>query len=261
MTRSVSAVTTAITEWHNVEAKALREEPLSRPAVLRGVVCDWPVVQHALGGPSAVCDYLKQFDKKSIDPGGKRVSVLVISPEADGLVSWSDDGNSFTFTHKQMGLSAFLNHLLAGGENIAMQGIPISECLPGLSHHNMPPLLQDTVPPRIWMGNHITVPAHYDKAHNIAACVSGRRRFTLFPPKQAKNLYVKLDNTPAGAPTSIASRTNPDLDKYPKYRDALTASTSTELEPGDAIYIPAGWWHQVESIGDLNILINYWWTP
>ena len=33
-----------------------------------------------------------------------------------------------------------------------------------------------------------------------------------------------------------------------------------DLEPGDAIYIPALWWHAVQATGELNVLVNYWWN-
>lgn len=30
------------------------------------------------------------------------------------------------------------------------------------------------------------------------------------------------------------------------------------LKPGECLFIPKGWWHQVYSFGALNIAINYW---
>jgi len=51
---------------------------------------------------------------------------------------------------------------------------------------------------------------------------------------------------------------NPDYAAYPKFREALKTAQVVELEPGDAILIPSMWWHHVESLDDMNILINYW---
>ena len=36
-----------------------------------------------------------------------------------------------------------------------------------------------------------------------------------------------------------------------------------ELEPGDALFIPSMWWHEVEALAPFNLLVNYWWrtTP
>ena len=72
-----------------------------------------------------------------------------------------------------------------------------------------------------------------------------------------------IDFTPAGQSISLVDFANPDYEAYPKFREALKAAQVVELEPGDAILIPSMWWHHVESLDDMNILINYWWrnTP
>jgi len=113
------------------------------------------------------------------------------------------------------------------------------------------------------MGNQSLVQPHVDESDNIAVVVAGKRRFTLFPPEQIENLYLgPLDVTPAGQSISLVPLQNPDLEKYPRYREALAQARVVELEPGDAIYIPSLWWHGVEALADFNLLLNFWWrTP
>ena len=105
----------------------------------------------------------------------------------------------------------------------------------------------------------MTVPAHYDVAQNLACCVTGKRRFTLFPPDQIDNLYIgPLDKAPGGQPISLTTTKNFDDTQFPKFKDALKTAWVVDLEPGDALILPSMWWHQVEGLGTLNILFNYW---
>ena len=173
---------------------------------------------------------------------------------------------SLNFERKEEPFRAALDRLLAHLEDdeppaIAVQAAAAPDYLPGFAHQNENPLLDAAVAPRLWIGNATTVATHFDPLENIACVAAGRRRFTLFPPDQASNLYIgPFEMTPAGAPVSMVSVPVPDFDRYPRFRDALTSACVAELEPGDAIYIPYLWWHHVESLGRFNLLVNYWWN-
>ena len=122
------------------------------------------------------------------------------------------------------------------------------------------PLLPTEVAPRLWVGNGASVAPHYDLAHNIAVCVHGRRRFTLFPPDQLRNLYVgPIEHTIAGQPASLVDLDAPDLARFPRFADAMAHAQFADLAPGDALYVPPLWWHGVRSWGPLGVLVNYWW--
>jgi Cupin-like domain len=74
------------------------------------------------------------------------------------------------------------------------------------------------------------------------------------------NLYVgPLDYAPTGAPMSLVQLHAADFGRFPRFRQALAAAVCAELAPGDAIFIPALWWHHVASLEPVNALVNYWW--
>src|SRR3546814_14738287 len=52
----------------------------------------------------------------------------------------------------------------------------------------------------------------------------------------------------------------PDLDRYPRFAEAWSHASEATPEPGDALYLPHMWWHGVESLEPVSILLNYWWT-
>lgn len=248
-------------EWHGVDARMLAQVifPRNRPAILRGFVRHWPAVQHGLRSPESVCRYLMSFDN------GNPVDALMLPPEAGGRLFYSDDMQGFNYLRNRVPVSAVISQLARYSRfpvspAVAVQSALIADCLPGFSAENALLALDVSVLPRIWLGNRIITPAHFDQSDNIACVVAGRRRFTLFPPDQVANLYIgPLDHAPTPTPISLVDFKAPDLDRFPRFRDALAAAEIADLAPGDAIYIPTLWWHHVESLDALNILVNYWW--
>ena len=251
-----------IPEWRDPDERTSRDEILShyRPAVLRGLVREWPAVKAGLASPADLGSRLASFDS------GSPVDAILMPPEARGRIAYNDAMDGFNFVRNRLPVSAILQQLSRYASfpeppSVAVQSALIANCLPGFAAENRLPLLDSAVAARIWIGNRVTVPAHFDESENIACVVAGRRRFTLFPPEQVANLYVgPLDFAPTGAAMSIAPFSPPDFETFPKTRDALAAAWVADLGPGDAIYIPTLWWHHVESLDPtLNVLVNYWW--
>lgn len=107
-----------------------------------------------------------------------------------------------------------------------------------------------------WFGSADTVtPLHYDIVYNLTAQVCGRKRFTLLAPDQLPLLYP----FPALSRFSNFSRVHiekPDFLEFPKFQRA--SPLEIILEPGEMLYIPPFWWHQVRSL-DMAISLTFWW--
>lgn len=249
-------------EYHGVDAVRFREEilPAGKPAILKDLVADWPAVAAGRQSDEMMVTYLGALDS------GAPVTVLSASADIEGRFFYSQDLNGLNFERDEMPLARALAALLelrpvARPPAIAVQSTPTPSALPGFAESNRLTLVDPKIAPRIWIGNAITTATHFDMSHNIACAVAGRRRFTLFPPDQLKNLYLgPFDFTPAGAPVSLVNVAKPDLDLYPHFPAALAAAQVAELEPGDALYIPYCWFHNVESLDPFTVLINYWWN-
>jgi oxalate decarboxylase/phosphoglucose isomerase-like protein (cupin superfamily) len=250
-----------IAEWTDVTEEVFRNQIATQyqPAVLRGLVKRWPVVQQAQESDLAVCRYLAEMD------AGTLVDVIMTPPETQGRVFYNTELTGFNYVRNQLPLTQVMEQVLRyavfpNPPAVAVQSALLSKCAPAFEAAHGMPLLPATVHPRIWLGNCITTPAHIDESNNIACVVAGKRRFTLFPPEEISNLYLgPLDYTPTGSPISMVDFAQPDFERFPNFRHALAAAQVAELEPGDAIYIPSLWWHHVQSLAKVNVLVNYWW--
>lgn len=236
-----------------------------RPAILRGIARDVPLVAAGLESAGAAIAWLKQFD------GGRPVTAYVGDPVAGGRFGYTDDCTALDFARERGSLSGYLDQLLAGLDDpdaptIYLGSTDIDLYLPGLRAQAAlpfgdPQLVEHPPLVSIWIGNRTTASAHFDMSNNIAVTLVGRRRFTLFPPDQVANLYPgPFDLTPAGQVVSMVDFDAPDLARHPRFAEAVAAAEVAEMEPGDALIYPALWWHQVEALDPFNAMINYWWN-
>jgi hypothetical protein len=230
------------------------------PVVVRGLIGDWPVVAVARDGPEAVNAYLKTLYN------GTPVGVIRGDPAIRGRFFYRQDMSGVNFGRDSAPFGVAMELLLnemrsADPASIYIQSLPMAQFFPRFMELHHVAALGHAIAPRIWIGNALTVQTHFDMLKNVACLVTGRRRFTLFPPDQLPNLYIgPLDLTPSGVPVSMVRLDAPDFAKYPRFRAALAQARVAELAPGDGIYIPFAWWHHVESLAPFNILVNYWWS-
>ena len=251
----------AIPEYSTMSPQQFFEEiaPNQKPIVIRGFAKSWPLVACAQKKPSDFVAYLNKFYT------GKKTKMVVAPPSANKRFYYNDDMTDINYFSGEERLDLFLARLLELIDRdiypaISLQGTPVNEILPGLINENRSEFFPE-VEPRLWVGNEGIVNTHYDGSDNVACVVAGRRLFTLFPPEQTCHLYPgSLNFTPAGAPTSLVDLNNPDFERYPLFKLALDQAYSVELGPGDAIFIPMLWWHNVESLEKVNALMNYWWN-
>ncbi|XP_019428123.1 PREDICTED: jmjC domain-containing protein C isoform X1 [Lupinus angustifolius] len=110
----------------------------------------------------------------------------------------------------------------------------------------------------LWMNNaQARSSTHYDPHHNILCIVCGRKQVVLWPPSSSPSLYPMPIYGEASNHSSVALE-NPDYSIYPRAEHSIDFAQKVILEAGDALFIPEGWFHQVDS-DDLTIAINFWW--
>ncbi len=229
------------------------------PVVMRGLVEGWPAVHAATRSPRDFRDYLARFD------GRRQTEAFVGDPGIAGKYYYGEGLKGFNFERRRMLFSDAVDEMIAthdrtGDPTMYVGSVPVEDYLPGFAAQNVLQVLAAHIAPRIWLGHASNVSAHFDALDNVACVIAGSRRFTLFPPEAIAGLYVgPIDHTMAGQPVSLAASAPEDDDKYPLFRAIREQALRAELRPGDALYIPKLWWHQIESTASFNGLVNYWW--
>lgn len=259
-TRLPSVPEVSVTDAADLDA---RLHGATEPFVVRGLVAEWPLVEAGRRSGREARDYLLR--RRRDVP----FTVSVGAPATDGGRLFYDDAMGMNFRTLRAKLPEIFAQIdtleeRADAPPIYLASIDVHGFFQGLHEANHVDLGPREPMASIWMGTRTRVAAHNDMPDNLACVAVGRRRFTIFPRDQFRNLYLgPVDNTPAGRAISMVDFHDPDFERHPRFRQALAHAQVAELEAGDAVFVPSMWWHHVEGLESFNVLVNYWWkeTP
>lgn len=237
---------------------------LDQPVILKGLVSEWPLVKAGLNSPNQVMELLSRHYS------GRPMLVYKGPPEINARFGYDSSCTGFNFTSERSTIPEVFEAIcrqLSKQEHdyLYINSLRFEEGFPALNQtHQLtfdhPEFLNNEPVAKIWLGTESVAAAHFDQPKNIACCVLGKRRFTLFPPEQAENLYPgPLTPTPGGQVVTVADLSEPDFERFPRLKDAFSNAYIADLEPGDGLYYPSMWWHEVEAFDRVNVMINYWW--
>lgn len=116
----------------------------------------------------------------------------------------------------------------------------------------IPEYLDDRDPGNLgffWIGPAGTItPAHHDLTNNFMAQIVGRKRVHLVDGLDIPRMYNHLHVY------SEVDLEHIDYDRFPLMRDVDVLSY--DLQPGELLFLPVGWWHQVRAL-DLSITVTF----
>jgi hypothetical protein len=101
----------------------------------------------------------------------------------------------------------------------------------------------------LWFGAAGTLtPLHHDTLMLLHTQLVGRKRWRLASPLQTPRLY---NTRSVFSPVDLAA---PDLARFPRL--AGVQVFDVVLGPGETLFVPLGWWHQVEAL-DTSLSISF----
>ncbi|MCW8863533.1 MAG: cupin-like domain-containing protein [Colwellia sp.] len=236
----------------------------NQPIILKGLVKDWPLVKTGQQSANHIMQELEQHYSK------RPMLVYKAAAEIKARFGYNKTCTGFNFTSNRSTIPEVFDAIRSQftqeeHDYLYINSLRFDEGFPELNQTNQltfdhPEFINNQPVAKIWLGTESVAAAHYDQPKNIACCVAGKRRFTLFPPEQIANLYPgPLSPTPGGQVVTLADLSKPDFSRFPRLKDAMENAYVADLEPGDGLYYPSMWWHEVEAFARFNVMVNYWW--
>lgn len=240
--RRLSVQASGLMRCQNLSSEAFLDHFYApgRPVVIEGALSGWPALERWTP------DYLKE-------------TVGDASVEYQGGRTAASDFELAKDRHKRtMPFSAFIDQICAddSGGNDAY----ITAYNSATNQSALAPLQNDLgrldayltgAPGMMWIGPGNTfTPLHFDLTNNLLIQIVGRKRILLIPPTQTRFMYHHrhvfsdihdLEDEAAVCAHPLARNLTP---------------YEVVLAPGEMLYIPIGWWHQVRSL-DFSVMLTH----
>ena len=91
---------------------------------------------------------------------------------------------------------------------------------------------------------------HYDVMDNLLVQVTGKKRAVLYSPEDLPYLYLEGDKS------RVIDIDSADLELFPDF--VHVTSHECIMEPGDILFIPALWFHNMTSL-EFSVAVNVFW--
>jgi len=149
-----------------------------------------------------------------------------------------------------------------------LQGTPLEQAAVLTQAESALGLSGSVTPLNLWCGpaGHTSC-LHYDPMDGTLMQLVGTKQIILFPPSQLYNLHPfsvwnhLLHGAKRRAVYSQVYPNRPDFESFPRLQEALPYRIDVTLNPGEILFIPSGWWHEVTSVGEgLVCSVNRWWN-
>ena len=109
----------------------------------------------------------------------------------------------------------------------------------------------------LWIGDEEATKTglHNDDEHNVLCQIRGQKRVVLICPSERPHLYPN-ELYDSGTECCDVDASLPDLRRHPLFARVRVRYEVT-LEPGEVLYIPRFWYHEVNPVGDFSVSVNY----
>jgi hypothetical protein len=233
-------LTGCMEDWKLLRELRERATPAQKLGLLSSLLGAQTVEYHRLPGHLKGHYHFQQGDLEGVTFDAPKAGVPFDAFAGELLRSLSGDSPDYVYLQ---------SHLIE-------KGTPLHESL----GPNVLPLLEEGQTfPKLWAGSPgQVVNLHYDDFINFICMLEGTKRVTLFAPELLPFMYhAPFDRMLNQAMASHVRLLEPDLERFPLFRNALREARVAVLEPGEVLFTPPFWWHHVESFG-LNVMINNW---